>query len=141
MTYKDRKESPVLHGLLKYFPDACMYVAHVSFVANEQHNKGEPMHWAREKSIGTGDEIVRHLMDPEDFDNDGLLHLGKVGWRAMELLQRKIELLKLNNINYMNPEENVAVEAEVVIPTEEVVITEEVVVDAPSEEVVEETTE
>jgi hypothetical protein len=109
MTHKDRKESPVLHGLLKYFPDACMYVAHVSFVANEQHNKGEPMHWAKEKSIGTGDEIVRHLMDPEDFDSDGLLHLGKVGWRGMELLQRKIELLKTKNINYMDKEQAIKI--------------------------------
>lgn len=86
-----RKEYPIFNGLLKYFPDACLYVAHVSKVANDQHNPGEPMHWAKEKSIGSGDELVRHLMDKEVFDTDGLRHRGKAAWRALELLQREIE--------------------------------------------------
>ena len=86
-----RKEYPVFNGLLKYFPDACKYVSHVSFIANQQHNPGEPMHWAKEKSIGTGDELVRHLMDEEIYDTDGLRQRGKVAWRALELLQRELE--------------------------------------------------
>lgn len=88
---KNRKEYPIFTGLLQYFPDACLEVAHVSFVANEQHNPGQPMHWAKEKSIGKGDELVRHLMDKEVFDTDGLRHRAKAAWRAMELLQREIE--------------------------------------------------
>lgn len=87
----NRKDFPVFNGLLKYFPDACLYVSHVSKVANDQHNPGEPMHWAKDKSIGTGDELVRHLMDKEVFDTDGLRHRGKVAWRSLELLQREIE--------------------------------------------------
>lgn len=91
LTYKERKEMPICEGLLDYFPDACLYVAHVSFVANEQHNPGETMHWAKEKSIGKGNEIARHLLDRGNLDTDGLRHSGKLAWRAMELLQREIE--------------------------------------------------
>jgi len=94
---KNRKEYPVFTGLLQYFPDACLEVAHVSFVANEQHNPGQPMHWAREKSIGKGDELVRHLMDKETYDTDGLRHRAKAAWRALELLQRELESGIINN--------------------------------------------
>jgi hypothetical protein len=90
MTPDNRKEYPVFTGLLQYFPNACLEVAHVSLVANEQHNKGEEMHWDKSKSIGKGDEIVRHLMDTETFDKDGLRHRAKSAWRALELLEREI---------------------------------------------------
>ena len=91
LTSAERKTYPMYEGLLKYFPDACAYVSHVSHVANEQHNRGEPMHWAKEKSIGVGNEIVRHLIDKGKIDTDGLRHTGKLAWRALELLQREIE--------------------------------------------------
>lgn len=87
----DRKAYPVFTGLLMYFPDACAAVANCSYLANEQHNKGEPMHWAKEKSIGTGDEILRHLMQRDSLDSDGIRHSAKVAWRALEFLQRQIE--------------------------------------------------
>lgn len=87
---KENKQFPVFNGLLKYFPNACLYVSHVSLVANEQHNPGTEMHWDKSKSIGKGDEIVRHLMAEETFDTDGLRHRGKSAWRAMELLEREI---------------------------------------------------
>lgn len=91
MTHEERKKRKVFTGLLKYFPDACLEVGYVSYVANEQHNPGQPMHWAKEKSIGTGDELVRHLMEAGTLDSDGLRHTAKVAWRALELLQREIE--------------------------------------------------
>lgn len=87
---KSNKDYPIFTGLLKYFPNACLYVSHVSLVANEQHNPGTEMHWDKSKSIGKGDEIVRHLMAEETFDTDGLRHRGKSAWRAMELLEREI---------------------------------------------------
>jgi len=86
----DNKQYPVFNGLLKYFPNACLYVSHVSLVSNEQHNPGTEMHWDKSKSIGKGDEVVRHLMAEETFDTDGLRHRGKSAWRAMELLEREI---------------------------------------------------
>lgn len=90
MTHEERKKMRVFTGLLKYFPNACLYVGYVSYVANEQHNPGTKMHWDKDKSIGEGDEIVRHLMDDEIYDTDGLRHRGKAAWRAMELLEREI---------------------------------------------------
>ena len=76
-----RLDYPVFSGLLAYFPHACAAVAAHSKRSNEQHNPGEPMHWAREKSIGTGDQIVRHLIEGD---------LEAMAWRALELLERKL---------------------------------------------------
>jgi hypothetical protein len=88
---KKRKEMPIARGLLDYFPDACAYVAHVSYVANQQHNPGEEMHWAREKSTDHADCIGRHLTERGKVDDDGLLHSGKVAWRALAMLQLELE--------------------------------------------------
>jgi hypothetical protein len=95
LSHKERKQRPVLTGVLDYFPDAILEVANVSFVGNEQHNPGEPLHWAKDKSIGHGDEIVRHLMDRGKRDPDGTRHTAKLVWRALELLQREIDNEKL----------------------------------------------
>ena len=91
---KERKQIPIYSGLLKYFPDACAAVAHVSFVGNEQHNPGESLHWAKEKSNDHVDCIGRHLTDHasgERFDPDGERILAKVAWRALAALQIEIE--------------------------------------------------
>lgn len=80
-------------GLLAYFPDALAYVAHVSYVGNEQHNPGQELHWAREKSTDHGDCIVRHQAEFDKLDDDGLLHAGKVAWRALAQLQELLEKL------------------------------------------------
>ena len=87
----ERKERPIARGVLDYFPDALAEVAHVSFVANEQHNPGEPMHWAKEKSTDEADALVRHLLERGTMDTDGLRHSAKVAWRALALLQREID--------------------------------------------------
>jgi hypothetical protein len=81
-------------GLLVYFPDALEEVSHVSFVGNQQHNPGQPLHWAKEKSTDEPDCIIRHLTDHArgvEFDNDGVRHLAKVAWRALANLQRTID--------------------------------------------------
>lgn len=91
LTSWERKQRPVFNGVLKYFPDAIMEVAYTSWVGNEQHNSGQPLHWDKSKSIGTGDEVCRHIMDKEVFDTDGVRHRAKAAWRALELLQREIE--------------------------------------------------
>jgi hypothetical protein len=84
-----RKQRPVYSGVLKYFPDAIMEVAYVSFIGNEQHNPGQPLHWSKEKSSDHEDCIARHLIDhsknPED--SDGGLHLAKEAWRSLAALQ------------------------------------------------------
>jgi hypothetical protein len=88
---KDRKERPICRGVLDYFPDAIAEVAHVSYVGNEQHNPGQPMHWAKEKSTDEADALVRHLLERGKLDTDGLRHTAKVAWRALALLQREID--------------------------------------------------
>jgi hypothetical protein len=88
---QERKKLPVCRGVLDYFPDAIAAVAHVSFVGNEQHNPGQPLHWNRSKSTDHSDCILRHLMERGGMDNDGVLHSAKLAWRALALLQTEIE--------------------------------------------------
>jgi hypothetical protein len=87
----NRKEYPVFSGVLKYFPKAMMEISHVSFVGNEQHNKGMPMHWDRSKSRDEADALVRHLLQAGELDIDGVRHTAKVAWRALALLEKELE--------------------------------------------------
>ncbi len=86
-----RKARPITSGVIDYFPDALLEVAHCSKVGNDQHNPGEPLHWAREKSADHADCIGRHLIDRGTFDTDGVRHSAKVAWRALAMLQLEIE--------------------------------------------------
>ena len=86
-----RKETPIFSGLLMYFPDACAAVSRLSYLANEKHNPGEPMHWSKHKSADHADCIVRHLMDARGKDEFGLHHATAVAWRALALLQTILE--------------------------------------------------
>ena len=88
---KDRKNVPLFRGLINYFPDALAEVAHVSFVGNEQHNPGTPVHWDRAKSGDELDALTRHLFEAGTLDTDGLRHSAKVAWRALANLQKEIE--------------------------------------------------
>lgn len=88
---KARKDTPMARGLLDYFPLALAAVAELSRVGNEQHNPGQPMHWAREKSTDHADCIVRHLVERGTLDTDGKRHATKVAWRALALLQLELE--------------------------------------------------
>lgn len=91
MTAQERKERPVYSGVLRYFPDALLEVARCSWVGNEQHNPGEPLHWDRAKSTDEADALVRHLLDAGTVDTDGIRHTAKVAWRALALLQKELE--------------------------------------------------
>jgi len=88
-----RKACPVYSGVLAYFPDAIKEVAYTSFVGNEQHNPGEPLHWAKEKSQDEPDACVRHMIDHDEnpLDDDTCLHLAKACWRALGNLQRYLD--------------------------------------------------
>lgn len=91
LTAIERKHRPVFSGVLRYFPDALAEVAFCSWVGNEQHNPGEPLHWNRPKSSDHLDALIRHLMDAETFDEDGVRHRAKAAWRALAALQLEIE--------------------------------------------------
>ena len=88
---KVRKGAPIARGVLDYFPLAIVAVAELSRIGNEQHNPGEPLHWAREKSTDHADCIVRHLIERGLLDTDGVRHSTKVAWRALALLQTELE--------------------------------------------------
>lgn len=86
-----RKNLPVVSGVLDYFPDAIAAVAEVSVVGNNQHNPGQPLHWAKGKSTDHADSCVRHLMERGKIDTDGVRHSAKAAWRALANLQTEIE--------------------------------------------------
>lgn len=89
----DRKNMPVYTGVLKYFPDALKYVSRVSKSGNDQHHPDKPLHWDKTKSTDNEDALVRHLIDHthNPMDDDNILHLGKVAWRALAALQIYLE--------------------------------------------------
>lgn len=91
MTPEQRKQRPIFSGVLNYFPDAIMEVANCSWVGNEQHNPGTPLHWDRTKSQDEKDALVRHLLESGTLDSDGVRHSSKVAWRALAMLQKEIE--------------------------------------------------
>lgn len=93
LTAAERKTRPVFSGVLAYFPDALVEVAHVSFVANEQHNPGEPLHWDKSKSTDEADAELRHMIEglTSKYDSDGLRHKAKKAWRALADLQRELD--------------------------------------------------
>lgn len=87
----ERKTYPIATGVLGYFPDALAEVARVSYVGNQQHNPGQPLHWDKSKSTDEADALVRHLLQQGTMDTDGTRHSAKVAWRALALLQRELE--------------------------------------------------
>lgn len=91
---KARKGLPIFRGPLMYFPDALLALAAVCKAGNDQHNPGEPLHWAREKSTEQMDTALRHMMDHglgTTTDTDGMWHLAKAAWRILAELQLTIE--------------------------------------------------
>jgi hypothetical protein len=91
---KSRKALPIFTGPLMYFPDALLAIAAVCKAGNDQHNPGEPLHWAREKSTDQLNTALRHMMDHGGgtrLDVDGTWHLAKAAWRLLAELQLSIE--------------------------------------------------
>lgn len=86
-----RKTYPVASGVLDYFPDAIAAISHISWRGNEQHNPGQPLHWARGKSTDEADTMLRHFLQRGTLDTDGVRHSAKMAWRALALLQKEIE--------------------------------------------------
>lgn len=86
-----RNQYPMAEGLLYYFPNALAEVSAVSRIGNEQHNPGQPMHWARGKSTDHANKIIRHLIDAGKRDSKGVRHSAYLAWRALALLQEEVE--------------------------------------------------
>lgn len=97
---QERKNIPIGTGVLDYFPDALAEIAKVSKVGNDQHNPGQPLHWAKEKSTDESDAMIRHYLERYDTDIDGTLHAAKMAWRALAFLQRLCDERKRPTTTY-----------------------------------------
>lgn len=102
---KARKAIPVWSGCIAYFPNALVAIAGLSQRANDQHNPGEPLHWAMEKSTDEQDAGMRHAIEPlligaSEYDADGTAHKVKKAWRACAELER---WLRAGNAPYQEP--------------------------------------
>lgn len=86
---EDRKSIPVYSGCINYFPDALKEVSKCSLAGQKQHNQGDKLYWDKDKSNDNTDALLRHLIDHETnpVDDDGVLHLAKVAWRGLAVLQ------------------------------------------------------
>lgn len=95
----DRKAMPMARGLLDYFPAALAAVSSHSYLANQKHNPGEEINWARGKSNDHADCIMRHLIERGGVEEvelpDGQIVLlrssAALAWRALALLQEELE--------------------------------------------------
>lgn len=94
---EERKRQPITTGVLDYFPAALAAVAEHSFIGNEKHNPGEPLHWAVGKSMDHADCIARHLIERGTFEEIELngktyrvRHSAALVWRALALLQEEL---------------------------------------------------
>ena len=89
--YAERKNLPIGTGVLDYFPDALAEVSKASLAGNKQHLNGEPLQWDRSKSTDESDALIRHFLDRDKMDSDGVLHAGKMSWRSLAYTQKLIE--------------------------------------------------
>ena len=89
-----RREWEIWTFMMEYFPDAFLEVLRVAILGNKQHNPGEKLHWARDKSADQMNTAIRHAWDHGRgviFDVDGTYHLAKAIWRFSAELQLTIE--------------------------------------------------
>ena len=96
--YAERKNLPIGTGVLDYFPDALAEVSKASLAGNRQHLAGQPLHWDRSKSTDESDALIRHFLDRDKVDEDGILHAGKLAWRALAYCQKLIEKRREENV-------------------------------------------
>lgn len=84
---------PIGTYLTEYCPNALLALSKHSYEANEKHNPGEEIHWARDKSIGSINRIFRHLFEfawhyGRGEKDKSRYHLTAAAWRTNELLER-----------------------------------------------------
>lgn len=87
----NRKDIPLVSGLIDYFPNALAAVAELSLYGNKQHYPpGTDLHWNFTVSSDHADTLCRHLVDRGTKDVDGIRHSTKVVWRALALLETEL---------------------------------------------------
>jgi hypothetical protein len=63
----ERKDVPLVGGVIRYFPAALAGVARHSLAGNRKHNGDAPLHHARGKSGDHEECAARHLLDLQDL--------------------------------------------------------------------------
>ena len=77
--------------MIQYFPLVWAEIAKVSKAGNDQHNPGQPLHWAREKSKDQMDAAFRHMLDYAQGSPDRNYHLAQAIWRLCAELELSLE--------------------------------------------------
>ena len=90
---KERAKYRLCDYYMGYFLKAQLAKTKHSYESNIKHCGEEGMTWASEKSIGDGNQIMRHLVDgmhavANDDIREAEYHLTCLAWRADELLER-----------------------------------------------------
>jgi hypothetical protein len=80
--------------MLMYFPRTVAAIARHSLKANDKHNPGEPLHWARHKSTDQLNTALRHIMDHKmgvltDGEYDNLV---AAAWRICAACEIYLEM-------------------------------------------------
>jgi hypothetical protein len=88
---KERKEIPIGTGVLDYFPLTMTEIAKASVAGNKQHVPGTPLHWDRSKSKDDFDAMIRHAIQRNDPDENGVSHAGAMAWRACAVAEKILE--------------------------------------------------
>jgi hemerythrin-like domain-containing protein len=107
----ERAKIRLLDYISNYFPNAHVAKARHSYESNLKHNGGEGMKWAKDKSIGDGNQILRHIIDAMDAwkagdKADATYHLTCLAWRGDELLERMLTGMEpFNDIPTIDSEE------------------------------------
>lgn len=116
---KERKDTPIFSGVLRYFPDALAEVAKLSKLGADKHLPGQPMRWAKGRSTDHGDCIVRHQMEFDQLDpENGMHHATMVAWRALAQLQMVKEAQAAGVTYQVYIERLIAAEKGLMPPTE-----------------------
>lgn len=89
-----RKKIPAA-AVLDYFDAAIVEIAKALQAGNDEHNPGEPLHWARGKSPDQDHCIIRHFLERGTIyvDRNGVpvRHSTSLAIRALMLLQLELE--------------------------------------------------
>ena len=66
-----KSDWPVWDYIFGYFPLALLEEVKVAVIGNKQHNPGQKLHWAREKSTDQLNTAMRHLFDYHKAKSEG----------------------------------------------------------------------
>lgn len=87
-----RGDYPLWSGLFAYFPAALCEVSRWSKVGGSKwQEEGSDLRWNREVSTNHPDKILRHLLDYDQEDSNGVVEAVPLAWRALALAQQELE--------------------------------------------------